>query len=309
VVVAAALLGLLCLPGPRPWRHDASAASAAPAVPPAGRFYLGVDSAHAGIAGFDQALGLDRPAVLGGFTKGDNGRVSDVLGTVRTLPGTIPMVSWGVDLRDGKVADGSRDPYLRTQAQAVAAYAKPVFLRIDWEMNGDWYPEWGSAAMSPEAYVAAWRHIRAVFQQQGATNAAFIWCPNIGELGGRPWTDWYPGDDYVDWVGLDAYPKPADAAAEVSGAGGLDELATFAASSNKPAMLAEFAPGAPQSDPQQTFDLVFSWADRYPATVKALVYFNYGSKQRDDLLIDDPAGAALFRQLVDQRRADLFAGR
>jgi hypothetical protein len=302
-VVAVAVLGRFFLPGPWPWRHQPPAA---PAIPAGSRFYLGVDSSHAAIAGFDRASGLSQPAVLGGYTKGDDGSVADVLTTVRTFPGTIPMVSWGVDFTGGKVADGSQDAYLRTQAKAVAAYGKPVFLRLDWEMNGSWYPEWDSAAVSPQAYIASWRHIWKVFQQQGATNAAFVWCPNVGDLGGQHWTAWYPGDEYVDWVGLDAYLQPSDDTAYVSGPGGLDALAEFAESTDQPAMLAEWAPGAPKQDPVHAFDLVFSWADRYPAAVKALVYFNYGGTQRDDLLVDNPSGAALFRRLVLQHETRLF---
>ncbi|HWG23911.1 glycoside hydrolase family 26 protein [Actinospica sp.] len=299
VVVAA--LGRFFLPGP--WHHEPLAA---PAIPASGRFYLGVDTSHAGIAGFDSALGLSRPAVLGGYTKGDDGSVADVLSTVRGLPGTIPMVSWGVDFTGGKVADGSQDTYLRAQAKAVAAYGKPVFLRLDWEMNGSWYPEWDSTAVSASAYVAAWRHIWEIFQQQGATNAAFVWCPNVGDLGGRPWTDWYPGGEYVDWIGMDAYLEPSDATSYISGPGGLNALAAYAVGEGEPAMLAEWAPGAPKQDPVQAFNLVFAWADRYRATVKALVYFNYTGTQRDDLLVDNPSGAALFRRLVEQRSDRLF---
>lgn len=301
-MIAVVLCGLY-FTGPWLRRHGPPST---PAIPASGQFYLGVASAHEQLAGYDSALGVARPAVLGGYTKGSDGRVSDVLGTVSSLPGTIPLVSWGVDFSGGKVADGSQDTYLRTQADAVAAYGKPVFIRLDWEMNGSWYPNWDTAAVTADQYVAAWRHVREIFQQQGASNAAFVWCPNVGDLGGRPWTDWYPGNSYVDWVALDAYPKPTSADQDVSGPGGLDALAEFAASTGKPAMLAEWAPGAPEQNPEQTFDLVFAWADRFPATVKALVYFNYGSAQRDDLLADDPGGAALYRQLVDQRKGKLF---
>jgi hypothetical protein len=37
------------------------------------------------------------------------------------------------------------------------------------------------------------------------------------------------------------------------------------------------------------------------------VYFNYGGTQRDDLLVDNPSGAALFRQLVLQHETRLFS--
>jgi hypothetical protein len=301
-VIIAAVLVRFYLPGPWPWRHGPPAA---PAIPGAGRFYLGVDSSGGTLTAYDAAAGVNQPAVFGAYTNGEDGSVAQVLGYSKDLSGTIPMVSWGVNLQDGAITDGSQDAYLRAQAKAVVTYKKPVFIRLDWEMNGSWYPEWSQPAVSPSAYIAAWRHIWTIFHQAGATNAAFVWCPNVGELGGTAWTAWYPGSAYVDWVGLDAYPESSSLTADVSGTGGLDALAQFAEQSGKPAMLAEWAPGDPTQDPEATFDAVFAWAARYPDAVKALVYFNFGSPQRDDLLADDPTGAARMRQLVEQDKADI----
>jgi hypothetical protein len=229
----------LYLPGPWPWRHGGPAQ---PAVPGAGEFYLGVASPGDAVKSYDSAAGVTQPAVLSGYTSGNDGSVANVLAYSRNLPGTIPLVSWGVDLTGGQVADGSQDAYLRAQAEAVATYRKPVFIRLDWEMNGTWYPKWGSGSISAATYIESWRHVWTLFRQAGATNAAFVWCPNVGDLAGKPWTDWYPGDQYVDWLGIDAYLDPADADAEVGGPGGLDALAEFADKSDKPAMLAEWAP-------------------------------------------------------------------
>ena len=308
-VILAAVLVRFYLPGPWPWRHGGPPA---PAIPGAGRFYLGVDSSGKTLAAYDAAVGVSGPAIFGAYTNGDDGSVAQVLGYSKDLPGTIPMVSWGVDLRSGQITDGSKDAYLRAQAAAVVAYRKPVFLRLDWEMNGTWYPEWSRSAVSSSAYVAAWQHIWTIFHQAGATNAAFVWCPNVGEFGGQNWTDWYPGSAYVDWIGMDAYPQPSDLTADISGTGGLDALAQFAEQNGRPAMLAEWAPGLPAQsgqparDPAAAFDAVFAWAARYPDAVKALVYFNFGSPKQSYLLTDDPTGLAEMRRLVVQDKADLY---
>ena len=187
---------------------------------------------------------------------------------------------------------------------AVVAYHKPVFIRLDWEMNGSWYPDWSQPAVSPSAYVASWQHVWTIFHDAGVTNASFVWCPNVGDFGGVPWTDWYPGPAYVDWVGMDAYPKPSNLTGYVSGAGGLDAFAQYAQQIGKPAMLAEWAPGD-STDPTADFDAVFDWAASYPNAVKALVYFNFSGGGQDYLLADDPTGAALMRRFVEQNRADL----
>ncbi len=47
-----------------------------------------------------------------------------------------------------------------------------------------------------------------LFVQVGATNVVWVWCINVADVPDAPWNHWtnyYPGDDVVDWVGLDAY--------------------------------------------------------------------------------------------------------
>ena len=64
----------------------------------------------------------------------------------------------------------------------------------------------------PTRYVAAYRHIHDIFVAAGATNARWVWAPNAdshpGGTSATSWNNWrsyYPGDAYVDWVGIDGY--------------------------------------------------------------------------------------------------------
>ena len=70
-------------------------------------------------------------------------------------------------------------------------------------MDGRRRIEW---VHSPEDFVAAWLHVRSIFDEVGATNAEFVWCPNeaIFWEGNNP-DPWYPGDDHVDWLCADGY--------------------------------------------------------------------------------------------------------
>ncbi len=127
--------------------------------------------------------------------------------------GRIPMATW--EPRSASLTDittGAFDAMAHERAQAAKAIAKPIFLRFAHEMNGNWY-SWGGAnngndATGPQKYVAAWKHLHDLFVADGATNVVWVWCPNIG---GSPNADWnqpsayYPGDAYVDWVGVDGY--------------------------------------------------------------------------------------------------------
>ena len=60
-------------------------------------------------------------------------------------------------------------------------------------------------------------------------------------------------------------------------------------------ILAEWAPNTPNPDTAAPINLVFDWAARYPATVKALEYFDFITQGKDYTLADHPVGAATFR--------------
>ena len=115
--------------------------------------------------------------------------------------GRIPMISWGKTFSSDIIA-GIHDAYIRAQADAVAALGQPLFIRWFWEMDGTRNEGF---AQSPEAYKAAWQRIRTLWWEQGATNAAFVWCPNATAFDTGEAELYYPGDPYVDWVCADGY--------------------------------------------------------------------------------------------------------
>jgi mannan endo-1,4-beta-mannosidase len=131
--------------------------------------------------------------------------------------GSIPFLSWSSqsipsqveepEYQLSAVAAGRYDSYIRTFAEAAREWGHPFFLRFDWEMNGNWFP-WGAQANgnSPAEYVAAWRHVHDIFTEVGATNATWVWCPNVDPAGSATeLEELYPGNEYVDWTGLDGY--------------------------------------------------------------------------------------------------------
>ncbi|MDB5693500.1 MAG: beta-mannanase, partial [Alphaproteobacteria bacterium] len=71
----------------------------------------------------------------------------------------------------------------------------------------NWFP-WSEGVNGNKSgeFVAAWRHVHDIFTSVGATNASWVWCPNVDP--GNKLQDLaslYPGDEYVDWTGLDGY--------------------------------------------------------------------------------------------------------
>jgi hypothetical protein len=118
----------------------------------------------------------------------------------------IDMSTKGVAL--GAIAAGRFDSSISAWAQAAKAWGHPFFLLLNEEMNGTWYPySPGHNGNTAADFVAAWRHMHDVFVAEGATNVTWVWCPNVIDPSGRgtPLGQLYPGDAYVDWVGLNGY--------------------------------------------------------------------------------------------------------
>jgi mannan endo-1,4-beta-mannosidase len=119
----------------------------------------------------------------------------------------IPLVQIDpTDIRLAAIAAGRYDAYLRSYASAVKAFGSQVILSFGHEMNGVWY-SWGYRHVPPAVFVAAWRHIVTVFRQQGANKVTWLWTVNvIHRRGGIPSpARWWPGNSYVNWVGIDGY--------------------------------------------------------------------------------------------------------
>lgn len=126
--------------------------------------------------------------------------------------GAVPLLSWepwdwsdrSRVFRFRAIAKGRYDAYIEASARAVASWGNPILLRFAHEVNGRWYP-WGAGlnGTTPRTYIAAWRHIVRIFRANGARNAKWVWTPYV-RVGDRfPFVRFYPGDRWVDWVGLD----------------------------------------------------------------------------------------------------------
>lgn len=103
------------------------------------------------------------------------------------------------------IARGDADGLLDAKAKRLAEFGDVVWLRPWWEFNGSWFG-WGRN----DAFIPAWRRMvdrtRAI-----APKARFVWCPNtIWDTASGELARWYPGDAYVDWMGVDGYMRRGD---------------------------------------------------------------------------------------------------
>jgi hypothetical protein len=150
--------------------------------------------------------------------------------------GNIPLLSLNAQTCSGSttpnnidalVAGGMYDSYLLQFANMLKTFIsgpdgslgtaddRRVYIRLAHEMNGDWYP-WSAtsngvaigAGNTVADYVAMWRHVHSVVESVGinSTQVQWIFCPNATDsANSHPMEDYYPGDAYVDWVGIDGY--------------------------------------------------------------------------------------------------------
>lgn len=90
------------------------------------------------------------------------------------------------------------DKYLREFARMAKEAEVPIFLRFASEMNGDWVA-WNG---DPDKYIEKFRLVADVMHEE-APNVAMVWAPN--SVPEKEITKYYPGDEWVDWVGVNLY--------------------------------------------------------------------------------------------------------
>lgn len=131
---------------------------------------------------------------------------------------------------------GDHDDYIRSYARGIRELGMPIVLRLAHEMNGDWYPwsevQWKDLnhdnKFTPDEqrsingnargqYARMWQHVHDIFQEEAANElTVWLWAPNrvnniTSSVIQQPDVDqYYPGDDYVDWIGMSGYLRYSD---------------------------------------------------------------------------------------------------
>lgn len=164
------------------------------------------------------------------------------------------------------IAIGKYDNVLIKLADQIKRVGGPVGLSFAHEMNGWWYP-WSvrvpdgqqipdpqQVTNRPMFFRAAWRHVWKVFQAQHVTNVTWVW--TISRDGQRyGWPDlhsWWPGQRYVDWIGMNGYyRKPGDNFDYLY----KDQLAILRTFTNRPVLITETGVGPGPSQHTQIENL------------------------------------------------------
>lgn len=124
-------------------------------------------------------------------------------------------------------------------------FGLPLFVRPGFEFNGPWY------GYTSFAYVDAFRKIVTRFRNAGVHEAAFISCyepdaPNDFDAVEQGQPRWFPGDDFVDWFGLDVFQAehfnpafPDMQRGEITKKGKAERFLRMAREHGKPVFLSE----------------------------------------------------------------------
>jgi Glycosyl hydrolase family 26 len=169
--------------------------------------YLGVyepgsPQSYANVDGFARAVGR-RPNLVTYYSFW-NEDFKEAFAQTAASQGATTIVEVEPNVSLAKIASGAYDSYLIRYADEVAAFNHKVVISFGHEMNGYWY-SWGYHQTPAATFVAAWRHFVDVFRQQGANNVIWLWQVNsLSTKTGSPRL-WWPGSDYVTWVGVSGY--------------------------------------------------------------------------------------------------------
>lgn len=142
---------------------------------------------------------------------------------VQGSPGTVnPELNWFYNKLDSVVI------------QPIKQLGFPLTFRPWHEMNGNWF-WWGSDNCTPEEYVKLYRMTVDHMREQGVRNVLYVWSPDT-----KFSKEYYPGDDYVDILGLDIYEMGAANSKPMQMCvAELEKLTDYAAKHNKIAAITE----------------------------------------------------------------------
>lgn len=115
--------------------------------------------------------------------------------------GIAVQVAWNIeDSAMDKVLLNIRsyESYIKATANYLKELGIPVFLRFAGEMNIK------DNCKDYNAYIGAFRYVSGIMKNS-APNIAMVWSPNDISAKGRSYDQYYPGDEYVDWIGISTY--------------------------------------------------------------------------------------------------------
>lgn len=223
------------------------------------------------------------------------------------------------------IIDGKYDLELHQYARDAKGYGSPLLIEFGTEVNGDWFPWNGSyngggqkddygdpeKPDGSERFIDAYRHIIDIFKEERANNVTWFYHVNATTYPEDYWNRmkaYYPGDEYIDWIGVSVYGPQTPSDQWKSFTDVMDEnyreLDEITAA--KPIALVEFG----TIDPSAGFTkadwinnaLTAITSNRYPR-IKAISYWH--SRWEDEGVVSNmrldstPESIKIYRELIN----------
>ncbi len=106
-----------------------------------------------------------------------------------------------------KIIDGDLDTEILAWAKKIKSLGRPVLIEFCPEANGDWFP-WSGAEVTADTYIEAHRRMVELTRQVHANNLTWFFHLNARSVPTGKWNSfdkYYPGDEYIDWIGISLY--------------------------------------------------------------------------------------------------------
>ncbi len=211
--------------------------------------------------------------------------------------GKTLLLFWESSYGFDPVIDGSKDALIRSFAEGAKTYGYPIMFAPYHEMNGNWTPWSGTLNNNtPAKFNTAWKRIHSIFKEVGATNVKFALVYNrisIPNVLGNQFDDYYPGDAYVDLVGVDGFNfgEPWTSFTEIYDTP-LKKLMTY----GKPIYI--FSMGSVPGPAKAAWisDALGVQVHKYP--VEGWVWFNQDGHDGNWLVNSDPASLEAFKNVI-----------
>jgi hypothetical protein len=246
---------------------------------------------------------------------GPNWLLDPRVGSSARLEYSLPMFPDGNQYSLAACARGAYNPQWKLTALSLVSHRlADTIVRPGWEFNGTWY-HW-SAKNDVAGYIGCFRQIVTTMRAVSGQHFAFDWNPSIG-ANAFPAELAFPGDAYVDYVGVDIYDtswghypsaQPATARAavwndDVNGNHGLAFWSHFAATHHKPLAIVEWGVASLRNghggeDDPAFIDHMFDFMTNHANNVAYAHYFDWTSDAGDHKLTGAtrfPASAAEYR--------------
>lgn len=125
----------------------------------------------------------------------------------------ILFISWEPWMAEAKQAidyeglsSGKYDKYIKDFCLYLKEINKPCLLRFAHEMNGNWYP-WSGIKIGRDNYVRMYRYVKDIFDESNCSNVKWVFSINWEDVPkeNNYFLQYYPGDKYADYIGIDGY--------------------------------------------------------------------------------------------------------